>query len=224
VVGTVIQDPQTGAFLIDEVSRTPIGQPAWLIPALIGLGVLVLLLGWALVRTLRGSGSAAPAATPAYAYPGATVRPGGAAATAPPTIRPATAAPAAPPPVAARPPREEATEVLDAGEATEVFRSLGAALRITEGPDAGRTFPIGKAVVLIGRRGRRSNDVTLADTSISREQARLTYNEETDSFTLVNESRTNPTRVDGVTVDARELKDGSTIEVGRTAMVLERNR
>ena len=225
VAGTVVQDPATGAFLIDEISRTPIGQPAWLIPALIGLGVLVLLLGWALVRTLRGSGQVAP--TPAHAYAGATVRPASGPSAAP-TIRPApapaTAAPGSPPPFAApTAARNDATEVLDPGEATEVFRSLGASLRITEGPDAGKSFPIGKAIVLIGRRGRRKNDVTLADTSISREQARISYSEETDSFTLINESRTNPTRVDGVTVDAKELGNGSSIEMGRTVMKLERN-
>lgn len=230
VTGTVIQDPQTGAFLIDEISRAPIGQPAWLIPALIGLGVVVLLLGWALVRTLRRSPEPASAGGPSYAYAGATVRPGGAA---PPTVRPGgadrTAAPApaeprtaepAPPPRAAK---SDPTEVLERGEATEVFRSLGATFHVTEGPDAGKTFPIGKPVVLIGRKGRRANDITLTDTSISREQARLTYNEESNSFTLVNESKTNPTRVDGQTFDARELSEGATIEMGRTTAVVERS-
>ncbi len=227
VTGTVIQDPQTGAFMIDEISRTPIGQPAWLIPALIGLGVVVLLLGWALVRTLRKPAEAAPAPA-SFGYASPTVRPGGGGAA--PTIRPAaatsapTAAATSAPTAAAPKSRGDSTEVIDKGGETEVFRSLGAVLRITEGPDTGKTFPIGKPVVLIGRQGRRSNDITLSDTSISREQARLSYNEETDVFTLINESKTNPTRVDGVTVDAKEIGGQARIEMGRTVAVLERSK
>lgn len=232
VSGTVIQDPQTGAFLIDEISRAPVGRPGWLLPTLIGLGIAVVLLGWALVRSLRGTDEPEGMTDRGYAHAGATVRPGTARGAAP-TIHPGGAASGGgfPPrhdasgsaPTAARPaPKSDATEVLEAGEATEVFRSLGASFHVTEGPDAGKSFPIGKTVVLIGRRGRRGNDITLTDTSISREQARLSYNEEADTFTLINESKTNPTRVDGTAVDAKELSEGAKIEMGRTTAVLER--
>jgi hypothetical protein len=221
VTGTVIQDPQTGAFMIDEISRSPIGRPAWLFPALIALGVVVLLLAWALVRTMRKPAAAGPS----YGYAAPSGSPGGGAGAVAPTVRPAVSVPTATAPTAAAPgSRVEATEVLDSGQKTEVFRSLGVLVRITEGPDAGKTFPIGKPLMLIGRRGRRNNDITLADTSISREQARISYNEESGSFTLVNESETNPTRVDGMTIDAKELTEGARIEMGRTVFVLERTK
>jgi len=221
VTGTVIQDPQTGEFMIDEISRAPIGRPTWLIPAVIALGVVVLLLGWALVRALRKPARPGLAGGPSYAYAGGTGLPGGGGSAAP-TVRPpsATSAPTA----AAPSPRVEATEVVDRGGETEVFRSLGAAFRVMEGPDTGKTYPLGKPIVTIGRRGRRSNDITLSDTSISREQARLSYNEESKVFTLINESKTNPTRVDGVTIDARELSEGARIEMGRTVAVVERSQ
>jgi hypothetical protein len=216
VTGTVIQDAATATFLIDEIGRGPVGRPAWLLPGLIGLGVLVLLLLWALVRAMRGG-------RPAPAYAGAPVPPM-AAPTAAPTIRPTTA----PPPLetirpTGPPSGGDATDVLSVGDETEVYRSLGAAFKVTGGPDAGREFPIGRTTVLIGRSGRRRNDITLSDSAISREQARLVYSAETKTFTLINESLTNPTRVDGVEINAKELSDGSVIEMGKTKATLVRS-
>jgi pSer/pThr/pTyr-binding forkhead associated (FHA) protein len=133
-------------------------------------------------------------------------------------MKPATTPPGAVP----KPPRAPAVPKPSDSQKTELYRNLGASLRITEGPDKGKEFPIGKLVTLIGREGRRDNDITLTDTSVSREQAKLLYDEGEKEFTLVNESKTNPTHVDGEQVDTLTLDDGAQIEMGRTAAKLER--
>jgi len=214
VTGTAIQDPATATFLIDEISRTPAGRPGWLWPVIALVGLVVIGLLWMLVKALRQP--AVAAAPPGGAVP-PTVRPGPSPRAEAPTARPG-------PPPSARKKADDETEVVRPGsDATEVYRSLGVALKITGGPDAGKEFPIGKPTTLVGREGRRKNDITLSDKSISREQAKLVYNDQTKTFTLINESETNPTIVDGVTVDARELTDGATIEMGKTTATLERS-
>ena len=104
-----------------------------------------------------------------------------------------------------------------------MFRSLGASLVVTAGPDSGKEFPIGKDTTFIGRSGRRSNDVELSDSAVSREQAKVMHNAETGTFTLVNESKTNPSHVDGVSVDAKQLEDGAVIEIGKTTMTFKKS-
>ena len=226
VTGIVTQDPQSGAYLITESSRTAASRPAWLFPVLISLSVIVLVLIVMLVRSLSGSGRAKPAAATAEAAQ--TVRPS--APPAAPTVRPAPAPPAsvsgpvsASSPGAGDPGAGEQTEVIDSSEATEVFRSLGASLVVTAGPDSGKEYPIGKDTTLIGRSGRRANDVELTDSAVSREQAKVMHNAETGTFTLVNESKTNPSHVDGVSVDAKQLEDGAVIEIGKTTMTFTKS-
>jgi hypothetical protein len=105
-----------------------------------------------------------------------------------------------------------------ASKGTEVFTRLGGELTIAEGPDRGRTFAIGKPTVLIGRSGQRKNDFELTDSTSSREQAKIIYNSADRSFKLVNESTTNPTRVNSSTVDSVVLQDGDKIEFGNTVV------
>lgn len=233
VTGTVIQlqqppTPQAGqgaTIALDEISRSPAGRPGWLLPALVIAGVVVLVLLVMLVLTLTrdrqpagagGAGAVGPTAIP-------TVRPSSPASQGgpppPPTAGPARTAEAEP--TAAAGDRTEA--VTSSGDRTEVFRNLGATFAVTGGPDAGKEFPIGRPTTLIGRSGRRKNDVELTDTSVSREQAKIVYSDETGSFTLINESRTNPTKVDGSTVEARELTDEARIEMGKTTAELRRD-
>jgi len=227
VTGVVTQDPQSGAYLITESSRTAASRPAWLFPALISLSVIVLVLIVMLVRSLSGSGRTRPAAATAEAAQ--TVRPS--APPAAPTVHPAPAPPASVsgpvsasgPASASDPGAGEQTEVIDSSEATEVFRSLGASLVVTAGPDSGKEYPLGKDTTLIGRSGRRTNDVELTDSAVSREQAKVMHNAETGTFTLVNESKTNPSHVDGVSVDAKQLEDGAVIEIGKTTMTFTKS-
>ena len=213
VTGVVTQDPATATLLIDESGRVEIGRPAWLLPALLLAGAAVLLLGFLLFGNMRRRQPVAA---------GATVRPAPA-----PTVRP-TPAPASTeaPTAAPTPPTTEGDEtelIRDTSDETEIYRHLGCSLQVSGGPDAGKEFAIGKTTTFIGRAGRRSNDITLVDSTVSREQAKLLYNEETKAFTLVNESKKNPTRVDGVSIDAKELEDGFKIEMGKTTLTFTRS-
>lgn len=229
VTGTVIQlqqppTPQAGqgaTIALDEISRSPAGRPGWLIPALVIAGIVVLILLVMLILTLTRDRKPA-AAEPAAPTAGPTVRPSPPASQGTPSPPPAAGASgtAGSTPTAAAGDRTEA--VTSSGDRTEVFRNLGATFAITGGPDAGKEFPIGKTTTLIGRAGRRKNDVELTDTAVSREQAKVVYNDETKSFTVINESKTNPTKVDGTTVEARELTDEARIEMGKTTAELRR--
>ena len=105
-----------------------------------------------------------------------------------------------------------------ASKGTEVFTRLGGELSISDGPDRGRNFAIGKPTILIGRTGQRKNDFELSDSTTSREQAKIVYNSGDRSFKIINESTTNPTRVNGSTVDTVVLQDGDRIEFGNTVV------
>jgi pSer/pThr/pTyr-binding forkhead associated (FHA) protein len=135
------------------------------------------------------------------------------------------APPAYPPPPSMAPPAPAGTEtqaasgvatMVAAGRATEVITRLGGELNVTDGPDRGRNFVIGRPTTTIGRAGQRKNDLELTDTTVSREQAKILYNSADKSFKLINESTTNPTRVNGSTFDTAVLQDGDRIECGNT--------
>jgi hypothetical protein len=91
-----------------------------------------------------------------------------------------------------------------------------ATLAVTDGPDRGRSFQIDRDVITVGRSGRRSNDIELSDATISREQARFVRDADPGGVRLINESATNPTKVNGQPVDSHLLKDGDTIQCGAT--------
>jgi hypothetical protein len=104
------------------------------------------------------------------------------------------------------------------GKDTEVVTRLGGELMVAEGQDRGRTYPIGKLTTLIGRAGLRKNDFELTDSTTSREQAKIIYNSTNRSFKIVNESATNPTRVNGSRIETVVLQDGDKIEFGNTVV------
>jgi pSer/pThr/pTyr-binding forkhead associated (FHA) protein len=105
-----------------------------------------------------------------------------------------------------------------ASRGTEVFTRLGGELAVSDGPDRGRNLVISKPTTTIGRSGQRKNDLDLSDTTVSREQAKVLYNTVDRSFKIINESTTNPTRVNGSTVDTAVLQDGDRIEFGNTVV------
>jgi pSer/pThr/pTyr-binding forkhead associated (FHA) protein len=115
-------------------------------------------------------------------------------------------------------PRPVATQVVPppAPKATEVFFDLGAELAVTDGPDRGKHFNLTKPAITIGRSGARQNDVTLSDASVSREHAKIIYSAAEKTFRLINESATNPVRLNGNAVDTALIKDGDTLQLGST--------
>lgn len=106
--------------------------------------------------------------------------------------------------------------------ATTVFIDLGADLVISEGPDTGKKFPLTKPRVTIGRRGARQNEVELSDQSVSREHAKIVYNPTDQTFNLINESVTNPTRVNGTAIESALLQPNDLIQLGATTITFVR--
>jgi pSer/pThr/pTyr-binding forkhead associated (FHA) protein len=135
-----------------------------------------------------------------------------------PVIRPASRASAAASPDLAKtirvPPGADA-----APGKTQVYLNLGASIVVDKGPDAGKEFPLHTLATAIGRPGARKNDIELTDGTVSKEQATVRYDNTKKEFSIVNESSTNPTRVDqkelsGPTV----IADGAVIEIGKTVL------
>jgi len=106
---------------------------------------------------------------------------------------------------------------------TQVFLNLGASLVVEKGADQGKEFPLHTLATLIGRAGARKNEVELADETVSKIQATLRYDNTKKEFTLVNESATNPTTVNGQPVtEPTVVAVGSTIEIGKVVLRLKK--
>ena len=112
-----------------------------------------------------------------------------------------------------------------AANATQVF--LRARLQVTSGADAGKDFPIADSPLCIGRgrtaTGGRVNHVVLSDRTVSSAQATIRHDAAKGTFTIVNDSVTNRTTVDGEQRDVSALNDGSTIQIGATTLVFHRD-
>jgi hypothetical protein len=211
----------------------PVAPPAegaaipW--PMIVTIAGLVVLLVVILFALMHHKTIPAPAAPVAYAPPPPT-----------PGTQPAHVKPVAPPPSAARqaaaatagrgvptqavpqPTRAvpQPTQAVPppAGKATEVFMELHAELTVTDGPDRDKCFNLTKPAINIGRSGGRLNEVTLSDSTVSREHARILYSSRDKTFQLINESATNPARLNGNPVDKAILKDSDTIQLGATIL------
>lgn len=88
-------------------------------------------------------------------------------------------------------------------------------LAAISGPDSGKTFPIEKPRVVIGRAGA---DVSLSDPEISRNHAAVEFEEE--QITLVDLSSTNGTYVNGQRIQSSALENYAEFEVGSTTLML----
>ena len=187
------------------------GMSSTLMMGLVGLAALIVIVVVVIVMRPKK-----PVPAPAsYAPPVPTVSPS--------HIRP----PAPPPPTSSRtvnaaPPRpaSAATQVVPppAPKATEIYFDLGMELSVTDGPDRGKRFPFTKPTMTIGRSGARQNEITLSDGTVSREHAKIIYAAAEKTFRLINESTTNPARLNGNPIDAVVIKDGDTIQVGSTIL------
>lgn len=217
VTGVIIQDPAAaGTPILKEVSRTTPGMSSTMMYLLIGAGVLFLgLLVVFIALLVKPKKAAAPLPATVRARPAETVRP------MPPP--PAPAPP--PPPVAAMdaaktakiPP--SASYAAPSADATQRFTSLGADLVIEKGPDKGREYSLHLPVTTIGRHGARKNDLELSDETVSKDQASIYYDLAQKTFSIANESATNPTKVNGVPITGpTRLDHDCLIELGRTVV------
>ncbi len=196
--------PTSSAPAANEGSAGPLAL-LWQNPTIVyvGGGAVVLILALLLVAVRRK-----PAPAPVYAPP-VTV-----GMSSQPTLPASAGAGALPAHIS------DPTMKVERG--TELFVPLGASISVSEGPDRGRTFTLGKPVTTLGRAGHRKNDIELSDTTISRDQARIVCDAASRAFTLVNESTTNPTRVNGQVVDSAILQEGDSIEFGATVAKFKR--
>lgn len=102
---------------------------------------------------------------------------------------------------------------------TQVYVDLGASLVVEKGPDSGKDFPLTKTSATIGRAGARRNDIELSDETVSKEQATIHFNNSKKAFSVVNESGTNPTKVNGAAVSGpAPLENNATVEMGKTVL------
>lgn len=100
--------------------------------------------------------------------------------------------------------------------ATAMF--LGAELKVTRGPDDGKSFALQKAVTTIGRMD--DQDVQLGDATVSRRHALVRH--EGGNFVLSNVSDRG-TLLNGKPLTAdTEIKDGDQIELGGTVLTLRK--
>jgi hypothetical protein len=189
-------------------------------PLIIAIAVLAVILIGVLVVMMRPKPVPVVAASAAYAPPLPSSIPGS---------QPALVRPVAPPPSTVRPAagdagRGAATQLVPppAAKATEVFFDLRAELVINDGPDRGKRFNLTKTTITIGRSGARQNDVTLSDSTVSREHAKIIYSVNEKTFRLINESATNPARLNGNPVDTAILNDSDTIQTGATVFQFKR--
>lgn len=106
-----------------------------------------------------------------------------------------------------------------AADKTQVFMSLGADIVVERGPDKGKEFPLHKQVMTIGRPGTRKNDLELGDDTVSKDQASIYYDNTRKTFSIANESATNPTKVNGQPISGPTLiENDAVIEMGRTLL------
>lgn len=202
VRGAVSQDPTNALRIMIREDRRVQAEVDWLLWLAIGAGaVALLLLGYTLwERTGRRDALNEPES---FRYP-ETPEPNP-FAQAPPHAQSNGPGPESSPKTRAFDPK------------TKEFERFGY-LKVVQGEDAPLEFPLGSSVVMIGRGGGRPNQVELTDETVSREQARILWNRETDSVTLVNESSTNRTKVNGHPIDTTGLSPGDRIGFGATVL------
>lgn len=116
------------------------------------------------------------------------------------------------------PARSGETSIIPAVEA-EALRRRGADSRrfALVSTDTGRSFPLDKDVVTVGRFD--DNDVVVADPGASRYHARLRRQGAT--YMLVDLGSTNSTLVNGTAVSRRRLADGDVLTVGTTKLTFQ---
>ena len=215
VTGMIVQDPEKGGAQLREVSRSAPGMGQTTLIILIGAGAAFLILLVVLISILSKPKSKAGAA-----IAGETIRP-----RPQDTIRPSgrpVAAPAAPvfadPGKTTKLPSEPAFTP-PAPDKTQVYINLGAEILVEKGPDRGKQFPLHKPVMTIGRPGARKNDIELADDTVSKDQASIYYDNARKTFSIANESATNPTQVNGQTISGpTPLENEAAVEMGRSVL------
>ena len=195
ITGTIIQDPaQPNVPIMKELQRSSLGgsSTTTIIIVVACLALLVLLVVF--LNILQKSKKTSLAEE--------TIRASQRAASTPDSPKTRMTPPAAPAPAK-----------------TQVFMRLGASIIVDEGPDKGKEFTLSQLVTMIGRPGKRKNDIELTDDTVSKEQASIRYDNTKKHFSIVNESATNPTLVNNQAISGPTVMDnGALVEMGKTVL------
>jgi diguanylate cyclase (GGDEF)-like protein len=99
---------------------------------------------------------------------------------------------------------------------TSVRSAQRAGLMVVSGSAAGRVFPLAAESIVVGR--GKDADLTLSDPGISRDHCAISR--DADGRVLIHDHRsTNGTLVNGVKVEAVELRPGDRIQIGAEAVL-----
>ncbi len=90
-------------------------------------------------------------------------------------------------------------------------------LRVTAGPDVGRTFSVRDAGAEMGR--TPSADIQMIDPAVSRRHARIEFR--SGSFHLVDLGSSNGCHVNGERVSTSPLSDGDVLTLGHNTLSVE---
>ncbi|MHC9539713.1 MAG: protein kinase [Vulcanimicrobiota bacterium] len=106
-------------------------------------------------------------------------------------------------------------------DSTIPVSALKAEVQVISGPDTKKTYPIIGKETRFGRAsmdGGRKNDIVFSDKTVSRDHAKVIYNDSDKTYTLINESSNNPTKVNDKAEPSIVLNDGDEIEFGTTRL------
>lgn len=93
-----------------------------------------------------------------------------------------------------------------------------AEITVVSGQGSGQRFVLDTSQTLLGRFGKRDNDITLQDPTVSREHAQIIYRD--NKFWLVPEASVSPTVVNGQTLQqARALVDNDQLVLGEQTLL-----
>lgn len=105
---------------------------------------------------------------------------------------------------------------------------MGLRLRIVEGQDADKVFPLTEPSILLGRATTRGEEgrgfLFFYEATVSRQHAELVWDAKKKAFWLHQRSQTNKTLVDKQPVDPKSptlLKPGCKIQMGLLILTLE---
>lgn len=105
---------------------------------------------------------------------------------------------------------------------------MGLRLRIVQGHDADKVFPLSEPGVLLGRATTRGEEARgflfFYEATVSRQHAEMVWDAKKKAYWLHQRSQTNKTLVDNYPVDPKNptlLKVGSKIQMGLLLLVLE---
>lgn len=113
------------------------------------------------------------------------------------------------------PPRDDKTVRRDIRDLLTSAGGLKANFVVLAGQDIGRTFPIEKAELSIGR--GENADIYIDDEDVSRQHARIEVT--ADAILLTDLGSTNGTLVNGQKIRNRKLEDGDRIQVGNLTVL-----